>query len=161
MTALHVMASRKSGRGFGGISAQRNLRCSIEEAFATYANDTAYTRVVVVEVAVDGSLVVHRDQTFVDRIGGDQDEWARAHRLDDRTDPTVAYVLRVDPPPPPPPTPQEQWEAIADDLLHSHRHAEHVRRARAEYEAMDPAERAAHHDLIRHLQDALIARDVQ
>lgn len=89
---LHVLAVRKGSEGLGGLSAQRNLSCSVE-AFDCYARDPLYTRVQVVRVT--GSVVeILRDQTFPERIDHREEE-RRVRRLDNRDDSTVRHVLRI------------------------------------------------------------------
>lgn len=91
MSRMHVLAVRKWSNGLGGLSVQRNLSCSVDEAFDCYAKDPLYTRVQV--VCVTGSTVkIVRDQTFHERIDH-PDEERRVLRLDNRDDPTVREVL--------------------------------------------------------------------
>jgi hypothetical protein len=91
--AHHVLAVVKNvGRAMGGLSVQCHIPVAYaQETFDAFTLDERHLRVQWISVDRQGVVVVHRDETYGDRVGH-PDDWRRIQRLDNLEDVTVADV---------------------------------------------------------------------
>ena len=111
--AHHVLAVLKDdGRTPGGLSAQCHVPLvHAQSVFDSYVSDDRYLRVQWISVDRQGVVVVHRDETYPDRVAH-PDDWRRIQRLDDLNDATVSDVRSRRPKIPP--TPEEESRNAAE-----------------------------------------------